>query len=95
MLSLTNSNRFWAVVVAAIALVNPVEARSFTVINKCPRWIRIWVDGNSQGWLSPNSGSKVLNYPNDFSGLIYTNANGGNQDGSRTTRAGFEGQVSA
>lgn len=68
-------------------------SRRYNIVNNCPSTINIFINGNSQGSIS--SGGVVRHtFNNSFSGLIYTNANGGAQSGAGTTRAGFYGPVS-
>ncbi|KAG5640885.1 hypothetical protein DXG03_006744 [Asterophora parasitica] len=87
-----SSKSFYTVAVAAVALAIPVLGdRNFRVINNCPEGINIFVNGITLGSLSANGGSGVVSEPDDFSGVFYTNANGGNQNGFNTLRAGFEG----
>jgi hypothetical protein len=69
-------------------------ARQYLITNKCPKPITLFINGESQGTLTANGGSTQRTFDNTFSGLIYTDANGGNQNGVGTTRAGFFGQVS-
>ncbi|KAG5634420.1 hypothetical protein H0H81_002054 [Sphagnurus paluster] len=87
-----NLKTFSAIVLTAVAVAIPVEgSRTFKVINKCPKPINLFVNGRTQGSLRPNGGSTSLTYSNSFSGVFYTDANGGNRNGFGTTRAGFEG----
>ncbi|RDB27209.1 Endo-1,4-beta-xylanase A [Hypsizygus marmoreus] len=66
-------------------------ARQIIVTNKCPSAINIFQNGESQGSLASGS-SRTSTVTNNFSGFIYTDANGGSQSGAGTTRAGFFGQ---
>jgi hypothetical protein len=75
---------------SSIALAN----LQFTINNKCPQPIMLYINGESQGSLAFNGiVSKI--YSNDWSGFIYTNLNAGSGNtGVGTTRAGFYGNVS-
>jgi hypothetical protein len=68
--------------------------RQYTIENKCPSPITLYINGTSQGTVAANGGIIQKNFDNNFEGFIYTDANGGNKDGSGTTRAGFYGVVS-
>jgi hypothetical protein len=68
--------------------------RQYTVKNKCPSPITLYINGTSQGTVAADGGIFQQNFNNNFEGFIYTDANGGNQNGSGTTRAGFYGVVS-
>ncbi|KAF5368698.1 hypothetical protein D9615_010311 [Tricholomella constricta] len=65
--------------------------RKLVVVNNCPSGINVYSNGNRQAWISANGGSTVASLSNDFSGFIYTDANGGSRSGDGTTRAGFYG----
>jgi hypothetical protein len=67
--------------------------RQYNVLNKCPSAITLYINGTSQRSLSANGGFIQNIFDNNFEGFIYTDANGGNQNGTRTTRAGFYGNV--
>ncbi|KIK01011.1 carbohydrate-binding module family 13 protein [Laccaria amethystina LaAM-08-1] len=75
---------------SSIALAN----LQFTINNKCPQPIMLYINGESQGSLAFNGiVSKI--YSNDWSGFIYTNLNAGSGNtGVGTTRAGFYGNAS-
>lgn len=76
-----------------LALLPLVSAdRIFNLINNCPIPIDIYVNGASVGRVK--SGERIeKQYTENFSGFIYTDANGGNKDGSGTVRAGFFSEV--
>jgi hypothetical protein len=69
--------------------------RDYTITNNCPGASTLYINGASQGTLAANGGSTQQSMNNTFEGLIYLDVNGGNQDGSGTTRAGFYGTVSS
>lgn len=69
-------------------------ARTIKIVNNCPTAIKVFVNGNSQGSLNAKGGSSSTSVPNNFSGYIYTSANGGAQSAAGSTRAGFFGSVS-
>ncbi|KAG6836059.1 hypothetical protein H0H93_011848 [Arthromyces matolae] len=50
--------------------------------------INYYVNGTKQGTLGVRINTK-LNLPDDWSGVIYSDINGGSQSGAKTTRAGF------
>ena len=68
--------------------------RQYTITNNCPDASTLYINGASQGTLAASGGSTQQMMNNTFEGLIYLDVNGGNQDGSGTTRAGFYGTVS-
>jgi hypothetical protein len=67
--------------------------RYYNIRNKCPSDITLYINGTSQGTLPASGGFVQKSFPNDFDGFIYTDANGGDANGSGTTRAGFYGTV--
>ncbi|KAF8890494.1 ricin B lectin domain-containing protein [Infundibulicybe gibba] len=67
-------------------------ARTYTFVNLCPQNATLFISGVQQGSLAANGGSSTQVLPQTFSGLVYTDANGGNgASGAGTTRAGFFG----
>jgi len=70
-----------------------VAERIFTIRNRCPQSITVYINGQTQGLLAMND-FKNRTFEDSWSGLIYTDSNGGNANGAGTTRAGFYGQVS-
>ena len=66
--------------------------RIFTIRNRCPQSITLYINGQTQGLLAMN-GFMNQTFEDSWSGLIYTDANGGNANGAGTTKAGFYGQV--
>jgi hypothetical protein len=68
-------------------------SRQYNILNKCPSDITLYINGTSQGTLPASGGFVQEIFANDFDGFIYTDANGGNSNGSGTTRAGFYGTV--
>ena len=75
---------------SSIALAN----LQFTINNKCPQPITLYINGESQGSLASNGVISKI-YSNNWSGFIYTNLNAGSGNtGVGTTRAGFYGNVS-
>jgi hypothetical protein len=67
--------------------------REYIITNNCPAPIALYINGVGQGTLPASGGSTQRTLDNNFSGFIYTDANGGNQNGAGTTRAGFFGEV--
>jgi hypothetical protein len=68
--------------------------RYYNIRNKCPTDITLYINGVSQGTLAASGGFVQESFANDFDGFIFTDANGGNKNGSGATRAGFYGTVS-
>lgn len=68
--------------------------RHFEIINNCPFTATIYINGQSQGSLPALGGTTTRDFPDSWSGLIYTDLNRGNPAGPGTTRAGFYGPVS-
>ncbi|KAF8642814.1 hypothetical protein AX16_009403 [Volvariella volvacea WC 439] len=80
------------VLAASLLASNPVVSvlgRRFVIRNDCPLPINYYINGESQGPLWANGGQVDRQLIDNFSGFIYTDANGGNQNGVGTTRAGF------
>ncbi|KAG5636892.1 hypothetical protein H0H81_006512 [Sphagnurus paluster] len=65
-------------------------ARLYTILNNCPQDITLYINGESQGTLGKGAVTTRQTIKN-WSGFIYTDANGGSATGERTTRAGFYG----
>lgn len=75
--------------------IAPALARLYTIVNKCPMDINLIVNGQSQGNLAAKGGLVTKTYPENWSGIIYTDTNGGDPaTGEFTTRAGFHGEAS-
>ncbi|KAG6840324.1 hypothetical protein C0991_007437 [Blastosporella zonata] len=68
--------------------------RLYTIKNSCPTAATLFINGVAQGSLPASGGVIHKNMTNIFDGFIYTDANGGNQNGAGTTRAGFYGDNS-
>ncbi|KIM35445.1 carbohydrate-binding module family 13 protein [Hebeloma cylindrosporum] len=66
--------------------------RIFTIRNRCTQSITLYINGQTQGLLATN-GFTNRTFEDSWSGLFYTDANGGNANGAGTTRAGFYGQT--
>jgi len=64
----------------------PTAGQQYLVENKCPGQINVWVGGRFDRPLAPQASWTHYGRNPTF---IYTDANGGNGDGSRTLRAGF------
>lgn len=78
-----------------LGAVTTVKAtRHFEIINNCPFNATIYINGQSQGALPALGGSTTRDFPDNWSGLIYTDLNRGNPAGPGTTRAGFYGPAS-
>jgi len=67
--------------------------RVMTIVNRCPTSINLFINGQAQGTLNQDGGSTSRTYDDNFSGLIYSTANGGQSNGAQSTRAGFYGQT--
>jgi len=76
----------------AIVLPAVTADRIITIRNRCPQSITLYINGQSQGLLATN-GIRNSTFNDNWSGLIYTNVNGGNANGVGTTRAGLYGQT--
>jgi hypothetical protein len=72
--------------------VHAATTLNYIVTNQCPQAITVFINGQSQGSLAAKGGSIQRTFDN-FDGFIYTDANGGNKDGTGTTRAGFFGDT--
>lgn len=72
-----------------------LAVRQYTIVNECPTSIPLYVNGASQGTIG-SGGNITRTYPNSWDGVMYTSANGGNQNAIfGTSRAGFYGPVSS
>ncbi|KAF8148280.1 ricin B lectin domain-containing protein [Crassisporium funariophilum] len=69
-----------------------LAVRQFTILNRCPQPIALYINGQTQGTLEANTGTNRT-FEDTWSGLIYTTANAGNANGAGTTRAGFYGET--
>lgn len=83
-----------SVLVASLLTTQVLALRHYSIVNSCPSAVTLYINGESQGSLAANGGTTTRDFNNTWSGLIYTDANGGNKNGTRTTRAGFFGDVS-
>lgn len=72
----------------SVALAGSGGSHTISVVNNCPSDISLFKSGIPQGYLAQHA-SKDFTVPPDWSGLIYSSANGGSQSGSFTTKAGF------
>ena len=72
--------------------MHAVTTLNYIVTNQCPQAITALINGESQGLLAANGGSIQRTFDN-FDGFIFTDANGGNANGTGTTRAGFFGDT--
>ena len=61
--------------------------RQYTIYNKCPTSINLYIGGASHG-IIPTNGS-VSEYLSTDTSYFYTDANGGNENGKDSIRAGF------
>lgn len=88
--------RSFALSLCAVALwASSTLARLYTIFNDCPQNINLYINGVSQGSLGVGA-TTTRELEENWSGFIYTDANGGNgSTGERTTRAGFYGEVSS
>ena len=76
-----------------LALVSVDAERDYTIKNKCPIAVDLYINGRSEGIIARN-GEVHKSLAEDWSGLIYTTSNGGRTNGKRATMAGFYGAVS-
>ncbi|KAF5376989.1 hypothetical protein D9615_007348 [Tricholomella constricta] len=74
-----------------LAASGTLADRKYVIKNSCPSAIGLYINGVGQGPLAAAGGSVTKTFNHNFSGFIYTDANGGNQNGAGTTRAGFFG----
>ncbi|KAG6875131.1 hypothetical protein C0993_010689, partial [Termitomyces sp. T159_Od127] len=80
--------------ITALTLLLPGSlGRVYNIINNCPQSIRIYIGGKDQGKVMTGT-TLVRRLPKNWSGSIYTDANGGNAGGYNGTKAGFYGKVS-
>lgn len=68
--------------------------RTLNIVNKCPRPIAVYINGESQGSI-PSGGTAAKNVTDDWEGFVYSNVNApeGNT-GSGSTKAALVGKVS-
>ena len=66
---------------------DPIPQRNYTIYNKCPTPITLYIAGTSYG-LIPTNGSLTKELSTS-AGYFFTDANGGSQNGKGSTRAGF------
>jgi hypothetical protein len=72
-----------------------LATRYYEILNNCPQTIQIYVNGESQGSVDAQK-AITHNYQDDFSGFIYSDANGAVTNGTwHMTRAAFNGTVSS
>ncbi|TEB22175.1 hypothetical protein FA13DRAFT_1641838, partial [Coprinellus micaceus] len=67
--------------------------RHFDIINNCPLPVNVVINGAVFETL-PSGGNTTRDFPDIWSGFIYSDSNQGNADGAATIRAGFEGRNS-
>ncbi|KAF8649444.1 hypothetical protein AX16_005791 [Volvariella volvacea WC 439] len=85
-------SRKFLLAAAALVASNSVTsalARKFIIKNQCPLPAVYYINGENQGPIPAQGGQVERELDNNFSGFIYTDTNGGNQNGVGTTRAGF------
>ena len=70
-----------------------VGARTFDITNSCPTSVDLYINGENQGPIASGA-TTSRTFDDNWSGYIYTDANGGNASGVNTTKAGFYGPVS-
>ncbi|KAF8883643.1 ricin B lectin domain-containing protein, partial [Gymnopilus junonius] len=71
-----------------------ISSDVFSIVNLCPHTITLYINGESHGPLSTFTAINAT-FNNTWSGMIYTDANGGRGNGNSTMRAGFYGSVRA
>ncbi|EKM79662.1 hypothetical protein AGABI1DRAFT_128805 [Agaricus bisporus var. burnettii JB137-S8] len=81
-------------ILLSITIAKSLATRHYEIPNNCPQTIQIYINGESQGYIDAQTAISH-NYQDDFSGFIYSDANGGVvlDDGTsiNTTRAAFKG----
>ncbi|KAG9222069.1 hypothetical protein CCMSSC00406_0008054 [Pleurotus cornucopiae] len=80
------SSKFLALALAA--LPPALADRTFVINNACPSDVPLFINAQSQG-IIPHGRNVTKTLPSDFSGLIYSTANGGSGTGRLVTSAGF------
>lgn len=75
-----------------LSVVGVNAERIYTIKNKCPVTIKVYSGGHPRGTIAAGR-SITKSFPDNWDGFIYTNANGGTVKGSKTTKAGFYGEV--
>ncbi len=81
-------------VLPLLSVVGVDAERIYTIKNKCPATIKVYSGGHPRGTVAAGR-SITKSFPDNWDGFIYTNANGGTVKGSKTTKAGFYGEVSS
>ncbi|KAF9483148.1 G-X-X-X-Q-X-W domain-containing protein [Pholiota conissans] len=82
-----------SIITALLPFLSFVNAnRIFTIENHCPSTIKVFSGGQLRGSIAPRR-SISKTFPDDWSGFIYTDANGGSAKGSKSTKAGFFGET--
>ncbi|KAF9529141.1 G-X-X-X-Q-X-W domain-containing protein [Crepidotus variabilis] len=84
-------NALLRVVLLAYAVVASQAQRQYTIVNKCPSSIDLYIAGAKDSTLA--QGATATKSLSVDAGFFYTNANGGSTDG-QATRAGFYGDSS-
>ncbi|RDB19628.1 Extracellular exo-alpha-L-arabinofuranosidase [Hypsizygus marmoreus] len=84
--------KFFSVFLALAISRSVLAVRHYDIVNNCPFSATIYINGQSQGSLPALGGKLARDYPENWSGLIYTDLNQGNPEGPGTARAGFYGQ---
>jgi len=77
-------------VLASTILATPLardNVQQYTVYNKCPTPIDLYIGGEKQGTI-PKNGNVVKTFTTS-PGYFYTDANGGGRNAKRTIHAGF------
>jgi hypothetical protein len=75
-------------VLASTILATPLEnTHQYTVYNKCPTAIDLYIGGVKHGTI-PKNGNTVKTFSTP-QGYFYTDANGGSRNGKHTIHAGF------
>ncbi|KAL0952119.1 hypothetical protein HGRIS_008748 [Hohenbuehelia grisea] len=72
-----------------VALPAVLSERTLSIGNRCPADVTLYINGASMGIIAGFEGQYHTTMQPNFSGFIYTSANGGNANGTGTTRAGF------
>lgn len=63
------------------------NTRHYTVYNKCPTAINLYINGTTQGAIPTNG--NVVKTLSTGAGYFFTDAYGGGQNGNEAMRAGF------
>jgi len=89
---MTTLSKLFILLITASSCVAQTVQLTNTFINRCPAPISLVIGGNITGTI-PAGGTVNTNVGFNTGGFFYTDANGGNANGTGTTRVGFFIQV--